>query len=259
MTNLTPALPSGHFKNLLVAATSAGLRPLVTGEHAAYFWGRYFALKEPAMKFLLPETGKSLVLLGDVGSLVTLAQALQAPFHRVRPGGPRPVLGVIPLTASNGSQLQVEFVQRLAGVTPQEVQRGAAELESAELGVSMRLPSPFACIKVECQEMMGRLGDSPQDLNHLSTLVLCNRALLREGVKAVEGEAISERKLVTAMETIFRFTQSKPARHAAQKHKLDWLQLFPVVELMKTTRVLLRKFFQKRLQATFPSCPRVPS
>ena len=259
MTSLTPALPSGHFKNLLASASGAGLRPLVTGEHAAYFWGRYFALKEPAMKFLLPGTGKSLVLLGDTSSLVTLAQALQAPFHRVRPGGPRPVLGVIPLTASNGSQLQVEFVQRLAGVTPQEVQRGAAELTSDEVGVSLRLPAPFTCLKVECQEMMARLGDSTQDLNHLSTLVLCNRALLREGVRAAESETIAERKLVSAMETIFRFTQSKPARHAAEKHKLDWLQLFPVVELMKTTRVRLRKFFQKRLQANFPSCPRVPA
>ena len=259
MTSLTPALPSGHFKNLLAAASGAGLNPLVTGEHAAYFWARYFALQEPAVKFLLPATGKSLVLLGDTSGLVTLAQALQAPFHRVRAGGPRPVVGVIPLTASNGSQLQVEFVQRLSGVTPEEVRRGAAELASDELGVSMRLPSPFTCLKVECQEMMGRLGDSAQDLNHLSTLVLCNRALLREGVKATEGAIIAERKLVSAMETIFRFTQSKPARHAAQKHKLDWLQLFPVVELMKTTRALLRKFFQKRLQANFPSCPRVPS
>ena len=259
MTNLTPALPSGHFKNLLAAATGAGLCPLVTGKHAAYFWARYFAPQEPAMKFLLPETGKSLVLLGDTSGLVTLAQALQAPFSRVRAGGPRPVLGVIPLTASNGSQLQVEFVQRLSGVTPQEVQRGAAELLSEELGVSMRLPSPFTCLKVECLEMTGRLGDTAQDLNHLSTLVLCNRALLREGVKGVESATIAERKLVSAMQTIFRFTQSKPARHAAEKHKLDWLQLFPVVELMKTSRALLRKFFQKRLQTTFPSCPRVPS
>lgn len=259
MTSLTPTLPSGHFKNLLAAATGAGLQPFVTGPHAAYFWGRYFALKEPAMKFLLPETGKFLVLLGDSSGLATLAQALQAPFYRVRAGGPRPVLGVIPLTASNGSQLQVEFIQRLPGVTPQEVQRGAAELISEELGVTMRLPAPFTCLKVECLEMMARLGDSTQDLHHLSTLVLCNRALLREGVRAVESGTMAELKLVKAMETIFRFTQSKPARHASEKHKLDWLQLFPVVELMKTTRARLRKFFQKRLQATFPSCPRVPA
>ena len=257
MTNLTPALPSGHFKNLLAAATGAGLRPFVTGEHAAYFWARYFAPQEPAMKFLLPETGKFLVLLGGTSDLATLAQALQAPFYRVRPGGPRPVLGVIPLTASNGSQLQVEFIQRLPGVTPQEIQRGAAELTSEELGVSLRLPAPFTCLKVECLEMMARLGDTAQDLNRLSTLVLCNRALLRECIKAAESEIIAERKLVAAMEAIFAFTQSKPARHAAEKHKVDWLQLFPVVELMKTARVRVRKFFQKRLQATFPSCPRV--
>src|SRR5262249_32292560 len=154
----------------------------------------------------------------------------QAPFYRVQAGGPRPVLGVIPLTASNGSQLQVEFVQRLSGATTQEVQRGAAELNSEALGVAMRLPAPFTCLKVECQEMMGRVGDSTQDLHHLSTLVLCNRALLREGVKAVQSETIAESKLVKAMELMFRFTQSKPARHAAEKHKVDWLQLFPVVE-----------------------------
>jgi|GEM_PF-3769448 hypothetical protein len=259
MTNLTPALPTGHFHGLLAAASGVGLRPFVTGEHAAYFWSRYFAPQEPAMKFLAPATGKSLVLLGDVSSLVALAQVLQAPFHRVRAGGPRPVLGVIPLTASNGSQLQVEFIQRLPGMTAQEVQRSAAELDSPELGVSLRLPSPFTCLKVECQEMIARVGDTAQDLNHLSTLVLSNRALLREGVKGADSETIAERKLVSAMEAIFQFTQSKPARHAAEKHKLDWLQLFPVVELMKTTRVRLRKFFQKRLQATFPSCPRVPA
>ncbi len=259
MTSLTPALRSGHFKSLLAAASGAGLRPLVTGDHAAYFWGRYFASQEPAMKHLLPETGKALVLLGDASSLVALAQALQAPFHRVRAGGPRPVLGVIPLTASNGSQLQVEFVQRLAGVTPQEVQRGAAELASAELGVSLRLPSPFTCLKVKCQEMTAHLGDNSQDLNHLSTLVLSNRALLREGVKAAENETIAETKLLAAMKTIFQFTQSRPARHTGQTLKLDWLQLFPVVELMKTSRARLRKFFQTRLQATFPSCPRVQS
>jgi hypothetical protein len=165
------------------------------------------------------------------------------------------VLGVVTVGQGAGAH-RIEFVRRIPGLRPADLAGETAEMGSARLGVSILVLTPFACLKARVQEAAHYLRPREEDLSHLMSLILCNRALLRETIKAVENETLPESKGLAALRAALRFVLTRPAVHAATMHQLDWLQVFPVVELLKTSRVRLQRFYAKGLQARFASCPR---
>ncbi len=90
-------------------------------------------------------------------------------------------------------------------------------------------------------------------MKHLKILQLCNQALLHEAIADAEQGRLQERAVITVLEALFKFTQSRLAQQAAQKFKIDWLTVFPVALLEKTSLRRLQNFFHLRLLKVFPS------
>jgi hypothetical protein len=72
--------------------------------------------------------------------------------------------------------------------------------------------------------------------------------------RAAERGQIAERAAVRLLEALFQFTQTKIAREVGAKYNLNWVEAFPVKELLATTLPRVRSFVRKRFVKFFPTC-----
>jgi hypothetical protein len=254
MTPERPETTLEDFRALFALAAERGWQWLVVGGHAVNFWARYFLPKEPELRRFLPFTSKDLDVLGTVVDLYTISQALNSPAKRTQPGEPSPVVGYVVYRTPAGQSTRIEVLYALYGLNLEDVRKGAGEVLSSELGIKLRVPSALGCLKAKTHNAARLPQEKRQDIKHLRIMLLCNRAVLRDAVEAVERGDIAERAAIKLLGALFQFTQTKIAREAAAKYSLNWIEAFPVKELLATTLPRVRSFVQKRFVKVFPTC-----
>lgn len=137
------------------------------------------------------------------------------------------------------------------GLAPAELEAGAALIQSPQIGSQVRLPNTLACLKMKTHNAVGLDQSRRQDVKHVKMLILCNRAFLRDVLADCEAGKVSERTFVKAVEALFVFVRSDIASSAARKFGLDWIQAFPMKELLNSPQSRVQNFVRHRLRPAF--------
>ncbi len=243
------------FSGLLEIAQKECKDALLVGGHAVNLWASLYLDHEPALRQFLPFTSKDLDLLGNANTLETLVRRAGVLPVRTEAGAPSPVLGHFPFTLSDGRVATVEVLFSLAGVTVEELTRGAALVAVPQTNLVLRLPSPLACLKAKIHNLAELDQRMRQDEKHVRMLLLCNRAALLDALAACESGRLATRTLVNALEAMLKLGQQPVSQRISGRHAIDWTIAFPISKFLTTPLEPVQRFYDHRLRTTFSACP----
>src|SRR4051794_22472049 len=187
------------FRDIVSIRNEEGSLPLIVGGHAVNLWASFFFHREAELRALGPFVSKDLDLLGDQGTVQELARRLNQPPRRPRKGEASPIVAWFNFATSSGVQTKIEVLFSVYGMTPRDLETGAAVIVSPQLNAHVRLPNPLMCLKMKTNNAVGLDQTGRQDVRHVKVLILCNRAFVREILWECESSKVAERAIVNAL------------------------------------------------------------
>jgi hypothetical protein len=241
-----PITTPHDFKDFLAVTDRNGDPAIIVGGHAVSLWAMYYLDEEPDLKKMAPFTSKDMDFVGDRTTAMQLSWMVREPAEPAPSREHTPVTYRIKLLFPDLSRRNstLEVLSHWVGVSNEELRRNAMIIQSAQLGVRARLPSPFICLKAKASALMRLKQDKRQDLRQVRILILCCRAHLRHVIRQAENGQITEGAALECFETVFDWTRCRTAQHAAAKNRLNWRGTFPMRELERTCVPSLISFFR---------------
>ena len=247
-----PITTAHDFKDFVRVTDRRGEPAIVVGGHAVSIWAMYFQDEESELAKMGPFTSKDMDFVGDRTTALQLSWMVNEPAERAPKHENTPVLYRIKLLFADPARKNstLEVLSYLPGVSNRELRSNSVIIQSQELGVRVRLPSPITCLKAKADNLVRLKQEKRRDLPQVHILMLCCRAFLRHFIKLAESGQITEGMVLAQFESFWKWTQSRTAKIAATRHRLNWREAFPRVPLERTSVPSLQSFFRANFQKT---------
>ena len=152
--------------------------------------------------------------------------------------------GVVPFNIA-GEKTTVEFLRFMPTVKPSHAEKLALEYEAH--GHRVRVLDPISLLACKLHLALRVDQEGRRDLDHLSMLILCVRAFLRETLQGVESEMLPARGWLNAVERVLKLAESSAGAKAARKLGVDWTGTLPQSEISASKHPMVVQFREKRL------------
>lgn len=238
------------FKDFLTVTDRNGDPAIIVGGHAVSLWAMYYLDEEPELKKMAPFTSKDMDFVGDRTTALQLSWMVHEPAEEAPSTERTPVIYRIKLLFPDPARRNstLEVLSHWVGVRNEELRRDAMIIQSNQLGVRARLPSPFVCLKAKASTLVRLNQEKRQDLRQVRILIPCCRAHLRNVIRQAENGQITEGAALDCFDAFFAWTHSRTAQRSAAKHRLNWRRALPGRELERTCVPSLINFFRANLR-----------
>jgi hypothetical protein len=154
------------YLDLLKAFDDRGAEALIVGGQAVNFWAEAFEKEEPELRLLRPFTSADLDLHRPdlfahrlLRSQAKRAESERDPFGKAF----TIVTHTFFIEDTKGNILPVDTLKMVAGLRPDELQKGSVTVESAD--VTFRVLNPIVCLKAKLYNLRTLDQRSRQDQN----------------------------------------------------------------------------------------------
>jgi hypothetical protein len=244
---LRPETVIEDYAEALAVPARDGLPQVIVGGQAVNIWAERYLAREPDLANFFPFTSKDLDLIGNEFDFERIAAATGAKKLPSLRKVFVPTVGVLEISRPEpeSSQIKIEVLKRIYGVTTEEIMRGAVLLERK--GVKLRVIDPITLLEAKIQNAAHLPQHARQDVKHVKMMTLAVRGFLREMLAQVEAEKLNARDCVDSQERVLQVVSTRAAQQVATRHNIRWLDAFPLAELEMTRSQKLRNFSEKRL------------
>jgi hypothetical protein len=232
-----------QFAEVLTARNSQGRPYVIIGGQAVNYWATRSLEHEPELAVWSPFTSKDIDFCGNRDDVLHLAAYLKRPVvlpHKklmtAFAGG---VVWEIAETRS-----RVEFVRHIPGATTAEIEKLAIEHDFC--GQRIRVVDPVSLLACKINLALTVDQTNRRDRDHVSILLLCVRAFLRDTLHAAEAGDLPARGWLGAVERLLKIAESRIGKKAGVKLKVDWPRALPVAEIAASRHRLISQFREKR-------------
>jgi hypothetical protein len=199
--------------------------PLIVGGQAVNLWALTFLGDIPQLRQFEPFTSHDCDLFGSLDLFTRLSKIQGWTAVRSPRGSASPVVGYLRGSAGDGSDLLVEILFTIRGLTEREVQQNQVSLEVD--GRTYRTLSPPLLLKAKLANLAGMESAGRQDLRHVQILILCIAGYIARAHKELESGRMSDKAFLKLLKAIQQVLCSETASRAASRHDLDFSSCFP--------------------------------
>jgi hypothetical protein len=197
-----------------------GLQLVLVGGQALNFWAGFFGARGRLPSRSEPLTSKDLDFVGPPDAARAFAERLGAAMRLADMDHATANYAVVQCRDGAGRELQVDFLDRLCGVDPRDLEDTAltvSPLDESRGGLVFRVIHPVVCMESRlsnCVELPKYQDAHGKEQAVVS--IACARAMLLELLDAGHTGAAS-----SLNERIFRFRMGRTGRKAAERYALD--------------------------------------
>lgn len=229
----------------LLSSSEAGEFPVLVGGQAVNLWALLFLKEEPSLGEFLPFTSSDCDVVATATWLQRVAEKHGLSYKLFRAGQASPAVGSIYLPIGGKSEIELQVLRDIAGLTGDEVADASFELVFE--GKPLVVLNPTALLKAKITNLHRLPQKDRYDFQHVQILIRCVHAALKRQIALLDEGGITARKCVDAFEAVVRVIASKEAKSVAQKFDIDFKQAFPTSKLNVRKEPQFRNFIEKRL------------
>lgn len=232
---------------MLSSAAPGGELPILVGGQAVNLWALLFLDDEPKLKKFAPFTSGDCDVVATQTWLRRIADKHGLPYKLFRAGQASPAVGCIFLPIGKKSEIELQVLRDVVGLTRNEVINAAFEVEFE--GQTLQVLNPTTLLKAKITNLNSLPQKGRYDFQHVQILIHCVRTALKQQIALLEEGQATPRKCIEVFEAVIRLITSKEAEAVAKKFEVDFKQAIPIKEISVRREPQFRNFIEKRLPA----------
>jgi hypothetical protein len=228
----------------ILSDEALGELPVIVGGQAVNLWALIYEKSQRALSSHRPFTSVDCDVVADQDWVRQAATKHDLKFRTFKAGQASPAIGVIfiPL-ASGDTELQV--LRNIRGLTRKEMESSAVQLLFD--GRQFRALNPISLLKAKIANVLELNQKDRQDLRHVTILGLCVTGFLREQIRLYKKGEITGRDCVEICDFAAQVITSQNAVRVASEHGVEFAEIIPTSELLRTKEPKFRNFVEKRM------------
>lgn len=230
------------------ASILASDEPLfLVGGQAVNLWALYYHERTAALS---PFVSHDLDVLGDRNTLRRIARTanVEPQFFPSRP--PTNEIGSIIAQSIDGNPLSVEVLDRVHGISTEELRNPEYTIGIGDSGVIVRVPGPIALLKAKIANYADIPQAGRQDGRHIRILAILMPSYLTDLEASVSDRRIGEREMLTLLERLLAIVTSKKGRCVFKELVICGKSMFSEIQPLSSSK--LQTFMSKRLARALP-------
>jgi len=235
-----------QFSSLFQIRNPAGRHYVIIGGQAVNYWAERYLEIEPELQKHAPFTSEDIDFCGNRDDVLYIAGQL-----KLIPAFPPKVAmtalaGFIPIRIKD-RETSIEIVRRVPGIAANLIPALAVEMTWKDKAVRVLDPISLLACKIELALTVSQ--QKRQDVEHLKILLPCVRGFLRELLLQVEQGNVPARGWLGAVNRLTKLTHSTHGRQVAKKWAVNWSQLLPRPEILRSQNGKIARFREQQLPA----------
>jgi hypothetical protein len=228
----------------ILSDDALGELPLIVGGQAVNLWALIYEKSERMLAAHRPFTSVDCDVVANQDWVRDAAAKHHLKFRTFKAGQASPAVGVIYIPLSSGDT-ELQVLRSIRGVTRKEIELAAVQLLFN--GREYRVLNPISLLKAKIANVLELNQRKRQDVRHVIILGLCVTGFITEQIRSYKKEKITARDCVEICEFAARVITSKEAARVANEYGIDFKNVIPAKELLRTNEPKFRNFVQKRL------------
>lgn len=228
-TDSRPPISAADVRSLLC---QIGSDVVLVGGQALSIWAEHYADVEPELANYGPYTSRDVDFRASRADVEKCADRLGTrPDYAAGKAFGSIIEAVITFRDSTDEERTIEFLRSVKGLTPQEVQSTAVEIELEKARIRVMHPVLVLVSRATNVIKLKEKYDNEHGVEQLRVAVFCARAFLKEAMQAGEG-----RLALSWAERAYRLIKSQVGIRVHVEKQIDLLQAIPLEHMPEKFR-----------------------